>query len=202
MNRIHPKHLRTLLVALAIILAFIAGAFLKPLNHDLKVSNAHNTAVFKSIAARTDTYSHEQQAALGIAASDTDIRNSCFRYPAADNESYSLWCGSTVSKAIAVQPDAQYITGLLEKLNPIVRRENMRITIPAGTNVAYDAIVFEAKTSGPYNSLTCTTSVTYFPNGNTPKTVRDPKTLHYELFCREPSSGIIPGYTYTATPSS
>lgn len=157
-----------LLVVVAIVLAFIAGAILKPLSDDLRISSARNTATFKSIAARTNTYSHDQQAALGVIASDTDVQHTCFQYPAANNESYSLWCGSLVSKAITVKPDAQYITDLLKKLDPVVEREAMHITTAAGTNISYDAIVYEAKTSGPYDSLTCTTSVTYFPNGNTP----------------------------------
>jgi len=194
-------HIRPTLVIATIVLAFIAGAILKPLNHDFGVSSTRNTAAFRDIAVRTNMYSHDQQAALGVIANDADIHDSCFQYPDADNEGYSLWCGSSVTKTITVKPDAGYITDLLRKLDPIVERESMRITIPAGANVSYDAIIFEAKTDGPYNSLTCATTVTYFPNGNTPKAVRDPNTLHYELSCRAPSSGIIPGYTYTGKPS-
>ncbi len=185
------------LIGAAITLGFIAGAAIRPFSNDLKISDANNTAMFKNVAEHTNTYGRAQQAVLGVTASDADKKDTCFQYPTPNNESSRLWCGSTVTKTISVQANSQYITTLLKKLDAVVASEHMHVTIPAGTNIAYDAIVYEASASGPYNSQTCETSVTYFPNGNTPHAVKNPEALHYKLSCRAPSSGIIPGYIYT-----
>jgi hypothetical protein len=181
------------------LLAWKISTLLPPFVSEEEASSA-NTASFMELAARTYQYSSEQQAALSVTATKAEIQNTCYEYPEPDNESFSLWCGSSVKKTISIQPDAQFITVFLQRLDPVMARESMAISTHAGSNITVDAIVYEADASGRYTSPTCGITITHFPDGNTPKAVKDPSHIIYELSCRARSNSLVPGYKYIDNP--
>jgi len=185
------RHLKIILVLFLVILAFALGNIIAPFWSRPTTSSSENTEYFKTVEKRVISESKSQREVLGTSELPVSIENSCIdQY----NNGIRYWCESKIKQDIVIEPSIQYLTTLLKKLDPVVQSQGMKVIIPAGMNAQVDAVVYQAEAPTDYKSLTCTTTVIYNPNGNTPSAIKDPRALHCRYACQAPSNGLIPGY--------